>query len=192
MFNNFSSYWERNGFLILLVSSVVFILGCWFFNNLWTKDHGTFSTNVDYVVPPTNIEKYRMNRPKPSNGGGKAKDSKGETACREYLQRRFGKPFPKIRPDFLFNSVTGNNLELDMYNKELLLACEYHGRQHYEYCPFFHRNSRDTFRNQQYRDKMKTDACKKLGIRLIVVPYTVTVEDIPKFIEKEIEKFGIK
>ena len=47
---------------------------------------------------------------------------------KNYLQNRFNKPFPKSRPNFMFNSVTGENLELDMFNKELLLACEYDGK----------------------------------------------------------------
>ena len=33
----------------------------------------------------------------------------------------------------MFNSVTGKPLEFDCFNKELLIACEYNGRQHYEY-----------------------------------------------------------
>ena len=43
-----------------------------------------------------------------------------------------------------------------------------------------------------YGDKMKTDACRKLGIRLIVVPYKISVDDIPEFIENKLEKFKIK
>ena len=78
------------------------------------------------------------------------------------------------------NSVTGENLELDMYNERLRLAVEYNGKQHYEYIPFLHNNSMDNFRTQQYRDH----------IHLIEVPYTVNNEDIERYIRDECRKIG--
>ena len=75
------------------------------------------------------------------------KDSKGEIICRNYLEQRFQKRFDKARPKYMFNSITGKPLELDCFNKELRLACEYQGRQHYEYVPYFHK-SRADFQNQ--------------------------------------------
>ena len=43
--------------------------------------------------------------------------SRGETACRQFLESTFRKPFPSVRPSFLYNDATGQNLELDMYNR---------------------------------------------------------------------------
>ena len=42
----------------------------------------------------------------------------GERICREYLEQIFGCPFPKVRPDWLFNSE-GNRAELDGYCSDL-------------------------------------------------------------------------
>lgn len=109
-------------------------------------------------------------------------ESKGETACRQICQKLFGRPFTKIRPDWLRNNVTGYNLELDIYNDGLKLAVEYNGKQHYEYVPHFHRQGKEQFRNQQYRDEIKRMLCRENGIRLIEIPHTVKLEDLESFI----------
>lgn len=117
-------------------------------------------------------------------------ESKGETLCRELAQKIFGKPFEKIRPDFLKNDVTGKNLELDIFNQELMLAIEFNGRQHYEYIPFFHKNKHD-FLTQRYRDEMKKVKCKENGIRLIEVRYDTKPTDIESQIRLEAMKLKI-
>ena len=111
-----------------------------------------------------------------------ATESKGETACRQICQKLFGIPFTKIRPDWLRNNVTGYNLELDIYNDNLKLAVEYNGKQHYEYVPHFHRQGKEQFRNQQYRDEIKRMLCRENGIRLIEIPHTIKLEDLESFI----------
>jgi hypothetical protein len=112
-----------------------------------------------------------------------SKDSKGEVECRRVLKKIFNKPFHKARPSFLNNPVTGGsfNLELDCYDKELKIAVEYQGKQHYEYTPFFHKN-KEHFLNQKYRDDMKRRICKEHNIKLIEVPYTVKIKDIETYI----------
>ena len=75
-----------------------------------------------------------------------------------------------------------------MYDSELKLAVEYNGRQHYEFIPFFQK-TKDGFRNQQYRDKMKKDICKKLNINLIDVPYTVKLEDIEYYLTDKLRQY---
>ena len=66
-------------------------------------------------------------------------DSKGEIECRTVLENIFKRPFRKKRPSFLENKALNNglNLEIDCYNEELKLGCEYNGRQHYKFTPFF-------------------------------------------------------
>lgn len=130
-----------------------------------------------------------------SEGGSKyrkfeGKDSKGEMECRRVLEKLFKKPFTKSRPDFLNNDVTYQNLELDCYNSELKLGCEYQGEAHYKYIPHFHKNM-DAFRNQQYRDYMKKQKCKENGVVLIEVPHTVDIENMERYIARELEKRGI-
>jgi len=59
------------------------------------------------------------------------KRSKGEREYKRVLEEYDGKRFECYRPYWL--NYNGNNLELDLFNPEFGLACEYHGRQHYEY-----------------------------------------------------------
>jgi hypothetical protein len=110
--------------------------------------------------------------------------------CKKFMEFYFQKPFQKIRPDFLTNPITNQPLELDMYNQELNLAVEYNGAQHYHFNKMMHRDSRDRFQNQQYRDYIKMNICRDLGIDLIVVPYTVPVEKIGEFLYQELQKRG--
>lgn len=120
-------------------------------------------------------------------------DSKGEIQCRRILESIFQRPFPKCRPNFLNNTVTGgkNNLELDCYNNYLGIALEYNGKQHYEYTPFMHKNKQD-FYNQKYRDEMKARICEQYGIDLITVPYRVKPKDLKFFIMERLEKINKK
>ena len=96
--------------------------------------------------------------------------SKGEKACKRYIQRLFKKPFTKIRPDFLKDPKTKRNLEIDLYNDSLKLGIEYNGIQHYEYTKRFHKTYGD-FRRQQERDALKRQLCKDHGVFLIVVTF---------------------
>jgi len=86
------------------------------------------------------------------------------------------------------NTVSGSNLELDCYNDEMKIAVEYNGEQHYNYIPYFH-NNKDAFTNLKYRDEKKRLLCKKNGILLITVPYTVKHRDIETYIIKELKKY---
>jgi len=176
MFELISNFWDRYGFDILLIISVLFLI-IYTFTRIGKK--GTYDTSV-------NIPKMYLQEPR-----RKLKESKGETICRNYLEKTFGKPFSKARPQFLNNPVTGGtyNLELDGYNSELALAFEYQGQQHYKYVPYFHRN-KEAFQNQQYRDYMKRVMCRDNGIKLIEVPYDVKHTDIEQYMKKELVKFG--
>jgi hypothetical protein len=91
------------------------------------------------------------------------------------LEGYFGKPFIRVRPDFLRNHVvSGKNLEIDCYNDELKLAVEFQGRQHYQFIPHFHKN-KGTYHNQLYRDELKREKCRQNGVKLIEVPWNVNV-----------------
>ena len=92
----------------------------------------------------------------------------------------------------MFNTDTRAPLELDMYNASEKLACEYSGIQHYKYVPFMHRNNIENFHKQQKRDELKRNICKKLGIRLIEVPYTVKIKNIEQFLINELNKIGYR
>lgn len=116
-------------------------------------------------------------------------DSKLEVACIQELEYLFDRPFNKVRPDFLRNPITGQNLEADAYNEELGLVVEVQGRQHYEFVPFFHKN-KQTFRTQQYRDHIKRQCCSNNGIVMLEVPYTVKIKNLRTFLRKELRNLG--
>lgn len=111
-----------------------------------------------------------------------AVESRGESICRNILEKFFNKPFPSARPDFLLNSETNRNLELDCYNQELGLALEYNGAQHYDFPNKFHKTLKE-FEDQRRRDQLKREVCSSVGIYLITVPYRIPHNKIPKYIE---------
>lgn len=175
--------WKTYGFEMAVGLSILFILLMGFF--YWLKGRRGTWTPLDTKFD-INSKNYSFKKNKfPS------RESKGEIECKRVLEKIFNKPFPKDRPHFLRNPVTGGNfnLELDCYNKELQLAVEYSGRQHYEYIPYFHKN-KEAFTNQKYRDYMKRTMCKDNKITLIEVPYTVDIKDIESFLKKELKNNG--
>jgi hypothetical protein len=194
MFSNLKNFWNKNGLTILVVGSIVVILLLWLFktrnnegsySSLETlREEGIFNASKMPTID-SDIFGKKKKRPFP-------RESKGETKCREVLQKLFDRPFDKIRPDFLFNGVTGENLEFDMFDIDLMLAVEYNGQQHYKFNSFMHRGSRDVFQNQQYRDRIKRESAKKLGIILIEVPYTVKIDDIEEYLIAELKKHNYK
>ena len=103
--------------------------------------------------------------------GCKCKNSRSETLMYDILNKIFpNNSFIKLRPNWLKNSDTGCNLELDAYCDELKLAFEYNGRQHEEFSEFFHNNDTENFKNQQHRDEKKIKLCLEHNIKLIIIP----------------------
>jgi len=188
MFSKIKRTWKEHGFEIVLGLCVAFILLFALFRKI-TGGKGTWSKKKYYPLssPSSAPVSNKPSRRQPP------KESKGEAECRRVLQYLFKKPFGNERPDFLRNPVTGGNfnLELDCFDRELKLAVEYNGVQHYKYIPFFHKN-KEAFLNQKYRDDMKRRMCKENGITLIEVPNTVKLKDIKGFLEKELRRNGYK
>ncbi len=90
---------------------------------------------------------------------------KSEGVCRDILEELLGVKFVKKRPRFL------KGLEYDLYNKDLKLAIEYNGLQHYEYNEHLHRGNIKNFTEQQERDAEKARLSEKNGIKLLIVPH---------------------
>jgi hypothetical protein len=194
---NFENFWKRKGYEILLILSIMFLLigGIYMYIK---KNKGTWDTRYDIENILINTNRLKLNQNRKGERRDKLQysnysensnkgESKGETECKRVLEKIFNKPFNKVRPDFLRNQVTGNtnNLEIDCFNDELKIGLEYNGRQHYDFIPFFHRN-KETFYNQKYRDELKRIKCRDNGILLIEVPYTIKIEDIEKYIKKDL------
>jgi hypothetical protein len=175
-------FYNTYGLTILFWVAVICIVGLLVYNLI----SGATGTYVDH----SNFIWSLLSAPGPGTKTVTRNESSGEVECRRVAEKLTGFPFPKHRPVFLRNVVTDSNLELDCYCKELAVAIEYNGRQHYEYTPYFH-SSRDAFNTTRYRDEMKARLCKDNGISLIVVPYSVPVSKIEAHLSQEFERLGI-
>jgi len=107
--------------------------------------------------------------------------SRGEKETCEAAERIFGKPFYKLRPNFLKSPLTGRNLEIDCINEELKIAIERNGIQHYVW-PNYLNMTREQFEAQLQRDQFKAERLEALGYYFIVVPYTVPIDQIEAYI----------
>jgi len=181
-------YWKHNRMMFLLILSLLFLLGYYIYINyisneindkkIQNKDGENF-LNETVKTSTGTISKKRKTIPK-----------KHETRCRVIMENIFKAPFVSIRPDFLKYPKTGKNLELDVFNQDLMLALEYDGVHHRKYTEFFHKTEQD-FIEQQERDKYKEERCKELGITLIRVPDTVKFDDLETYIKNELDKKGV-
>ena len=61
-------------------------------------------------------------------------------------------------------------LYADFFIPALMLIIEAHGRQHYQYCPFFHKDKMD-FLNAKKRDLDKIEWCEINNIKIAVCPF---------------------
>lgn len=117
-----------------------------------------------------------------------------ERIVRVFFETLFGKSFPKQRPEWL-RSPSGSWMELDGYCSELRLAFEHHGRQHYEFIPFFHKGKQDFLRRRKL-DQLKARLCRNKGVVLIEIPSLDTgmtkINDMREMIACRCRKEGIQ
>jgi hypothetical protein len=116
----------------------------------------------------------------------------GEAETKAALERLLKKPFIKVRPAWLRNTVhmTGRNLEIDCFNEELGIAVERNGIQHAIYPNVFHKTL-DEFTAQVQRDAFKRQVCEARELVFIVVPHTVQRKDIEAFLHRELIQRGV-
>lgn len=84
--------------------------------------------------------------------------------------------FYNYRPNWLKNEKTGENLELDIYCRELNQGWEFQGWQHY----------RDE--KQVERDKIKKKLCRQMGVKLSAV----TLKQLEKWLKPVLKKENSK
>ena len=120
-----------------------------------------------------------------------------EEKCRKIFQELFKKEFKSVRPDWLKNLWTYQNLELDGYNHDVLtpkgkgLAFEYDGVQHSRFTPLFHSCVGD-FEYQVMKDSLKDEMCRDEGVLLIRIPHYVCYWHLKPFIIGKLVMKGVK
>jgi hypothetical protein len=162
------------GIIIFLI-----ILYVWFTSPSKKKSKRNKSNFNDIDLSGVKVKKSKS-KPKKKN----------ENRCRDIFEGIFEKEFPSIRPDWLKNPATGENLELDGYCDALKLAFEYDGGQHSKYTPYFHRKGPQEFVYQVKKDNYKTLMCKKKGIKLIRIPSFVPFMDLERYIRSRLKEEG--
>lgn len=109
------------------------------------------------------------------------KSSKGELSIKTILDKYNIKSKSQYRiPDekYLF--------KYDFYLPEYKILIEYHGVQHYEWIPYFHKTYHD-FEEQLKRDSLKIDLAKMKNIKLIEFNY----KQFKHMTEEQFEEFVI-
>jgi hypothetical protein len=132
------------------------------------KDHLWKCGTCGYVwkAKPT----YIMGKPTRPNGSWCPRCAQGrqERVCRAFFEAIFGMKFP---PEHDLEWLRKHDMHLDGYNKELKLAFERQGIQHYRFHEFFHKNDHKLFEKRKELDEYKRVNCKKNGIMLIEIGY---------------------
>ncbi len=105
-----------------------------------------------------------------------------ERICRGFFESIFEVRFPNVRNLEWLKNNDDNYLELDGYNKELGIAFEHQGSQHY--------GEHNYFEQPKY-DELKKELCSKNNVKLICIPelYTrIKIRNLLGFLKKEFKK----
>ncbi|MDM0587711.1 hypothetical protein QTH25_13120 [Clostridium perfringens] len=110
------------------------------------------------------------------------KESKGEKAIREYLEKNN----IIFKQEYKFEDCRYKYvLPFDFYISSKNLCIEFDGRQHFESNDFF--GGEKSFKDTKIRDKIKNNYCKDNNIKLIRIPYW-ELDSIEKILDKEFKR----
>ena len=144
--------------------------------NAKTKLRWRCSEGHEWEAVPSSVQRGKW-CPRCSQGNS-------ERIVRDICEQLFGTQFPKARPTWLRNA-RGNLMELDGYCEQLSLAFEYQGQQHYKPLVFFH-GDKETLGQRKADDARKRKLCRANGVHVLVIPYTVKLDDVPAYIVAEV------
>lgn len=113
--------------------------------------------------------------------------SYGEQKFREILEKYTGKPFKRIRPNWLLNN-NGNRMEIDGYNQELNIGFEFQGKQHFEFVKLWHKE-KDKFKKQLIADEQKKNILKLRKVKMLYPSYKLKPESFLNFIKENLMEF---
>lgn len=114
-----------------------------------------------------------------------------EEYVRQLLVHMFGGAnFGRARPPWLLNS-RGNLMELDGYNRDLGIAFEHNGVQHYEIDGYLVTHAKQ-LKQREDDDAAKVRLCAAHDVNLIVIPWNIPDSRIQDFITRELAKDSIE
>lgn len=93
--------------------------------------------------------------------------------------------FPNYTTVFHFRTKWLENLELDIFIKEISVAIEYQGIQHYEVIN--HWGGIEGLKHRQHNDERKKILCENMGVKLLYFDYTENISH--EYVKKKIAKF---
>jgi hypothetical protein len=111
-----------------------------------------------------------------------------ERICRAVLEKLFRTTFPKKKPAWLL-SARKTRLELDGYSEDLEIAFEYQGKQHFVESKHFH-SGNTIFRQRLADDRRKATLCRKHGVFLLQIPYTIPHLGFESYIRERLKRHG--
>lgn len=107
------------------------------------------------------------------NGCPNCNESKGEKLIAKILKE---KKVIFVRQKKFIDCKNKAVLPFDFYLPNLHLCIEFNGAQHYNFVEYFHKN-KEKFKEQQKRDKIKTEFCKKNSIPFLRIKYNENVKN---------------
>ena len=93
--------------------------------------------------------------------------------------------FPNYTVLFHFRAEWLENLELDIFIKEISVGIEYQGIQHYE--AIKHWSGEKGLKHRQYNDMRKKTLCQNMGVKILYFDYTENIS--LSYVEKKITNF---
>jgi formylmethanofuran dehydrogenase subunit E len=109
-----------------------------------------------------------------------------EELTRTAFEHVFDCKFPKQRPLWLRNSE-GNRMELDGYSREIGVAFEYQGEQHFKAVSIFNTDVEKRIRD----DATKATLCEQNNVKLFIITYEDSYLDFAKRILEQAVEFGL-
>lgn len=119
-----------------------------------------------------NNREYNLNLSKHIKNKLQSNKSSLHLKARELLSECFHgyEIYEEVKLPGSTNPKNKSVLFLDFFIPSLKIGVEVHGRQHFEYTPYFHKDKLG-FLNHLYRDGLKTEWCEKNEIKLIELKY---------------------
>lgn len=116
-----------------------------------------------------------------------------EEKCRQCIEFIFGQEFPNVW-GMIKNPKTNRNMQFDGYNKNLKIAFEYQGEQHYSWENCIGKTEekkKQNFIKNVKNDEIKLNISKKANIKLIRIKYFEKYKEDREYLEHVIKELKL-